>query len=474
MLKRQITMIVLAAGITAGIPSFAGVRIDTDLRIELNHADGVYAAGDTVIVSAIPIGDYDKSLEMTVYENGIRLLTTPVGRVDAPRTLYTDRRGKPVAVMLEFRPEGTTPREHYFNVDQSEDAFRIGYVVAPDGFEPGFKAPSDLHRYWDSQIRKLRRRPMEAQVRPVVLDDDTARHTECYEVTVSSIDSIPVRGYVAKPRDAAPSTLPILIKFHSAGVAGLWCRAKAGDAVALSEMGAIVFDFNAHGMLNDADEEYYRELENGRLLDYSGRPLESREDYYFRTMILRAVRGLDYITQDPAWDGERVMVMGGSQGGAQSVALAGIDSRVTDVVVTVPAMVGNGGALLGRNDAWPWPLEHSGIQTPTSPYMDSQEFPATARSAKRVLEIAPYFDCALLARGCKASFFVEIGLVDTCCPPSEVFSGINVITGPVQVVTCPYRNHWEARVPEQYKDWWRTNVNDPRLKYIEQHLGAKR
>lgn len=446
-------------------------RIDGSIRIELDHPDGRYAAGDSVTVTATPVGDYPSTVEMTVYENGIRGVTTELGAIGERRVVYAAVCEGPVAVMLEFRPSGTTPEKTSFNPDEADDAFRIGYVVDGEGFETGFKAPAGLKRYWKRQVRRLRRVPMTVKAVPVELPEDEG--IECFSVEISSIDSIPVRGYLARPVNAAPGSLPIVLNLHSAGVSGLWCRAKVKDAVALARRGAVVLDFNAHGMLNDAPEDYYLALENGRLKNYAGRPMSSRREYYFRTMILRAVRALDYMAEDPAWDGERVMLIGTSQGGAQSTALASIDPRVTDVVVSVPAMVGNGGSLLGRNNAWPWPLEVSGVTTPTSPLMDPSEFAPTSKNARRALRYAPYFDCALLLKGCNARFFVEIGLIDTTCPPSEVFSGVNGIAGPVTVVTCPYRNHWQARIPAQYMPWWEENVEKLRQEYISSHLGAK-
>lgn len=130
--------------------------------------------------------------------------------------------------------------------------------------------------------------------------------------------------------------------------------------------------------------------------------------------------------------------------------------------------------MLGRNNAWPSPLENSGVVTPLSPMYAPLPLEPTAKNARRALRYAPFFDCALLLKGCKAGFFVEIGLVDTCCPPSEVFSGINGIAGPVTVVTSPYRNHWEARIPAMYMPWWKENVEKPRREYISSHLGAKK
>lgn len=308
----------------ASVLLFASLKafcIDGNIRFELNHPDGRYAAGDTVTVTAVPVGEYSSPLEMTIYRNGIRGGTTQVGPIDRSRVVYRDASDGPVAVMLEFRPSGTTPADASFDLEPGADALKIGYVIDEGGFEPGFKTPSGLRRYWRRQVRRLRRMPMTVKAVPVGLPDENG--IECFNVEISSIDSIPVRGYLARPVNASPGTLPAVLNLHSAGVSGLWCRAKVKDA-------------------------------------------------------------------------------------------------------------------------------------------------------RRALRYAPFFDCALLLKGCKAGFFVEIGLVDTCCPPSEVFSGINGIAGPVTVVTSPYRNHWEARIPAMYMPWWKENVEKPRREYISSHLGAKK
>ena len=436
----------------------------TSFRFGLNHPDGQYASGDSVIVSVEPVEDYPSPLEVAVLENGIMTRIEKIGVVSSPRIVFTDVRTGPVAVMLEFRPEGTFPERIGMNLNPAEDAIRIGYVINGSAFEPGFQPPKGLKRYWRRQIRHLRAKKMTVKSRPVTVGDDGI---ECFDVEVSALDTVPVRGYVAKPKDAREGSLPIIIQLHAAGVSGDWCKAKAQVAADLARNGAIAFDFNAHGMLNDADDAYYKALEDGPLKDYSYRPITSRSAYYFRGMILRAIRALDYITMDPSWDGKTIILLGESQGGAQAVALAGLDDRVTDVVINVPAMIGNGGYLLGRNDAWPWPMEYNGVDTPTSQRLGVDKGVLSPRNVRKAKKVAPYFDGALLMRGSKARFLVEIGLVDTTCPPSEVFSGVNGVAGEVKVISSPFRNHWSASIPEPYKDWWQENIQDYRQEYIK-------
>ena len=467
MRKLSNTIFVTAIGLFLSLATCQGAGIVTSLRIGLNHPDGQYASGDTVIVSVNPVNEYPTPLEVAVFENGVMTRKEKIGIVSSPRVVFTDVRTGPVAVMLEFRPEGTFPESTPMNLKPSEDAIRIGYVINASAFEPGFQPPKDLKRYWGRQIRQLRAKKMTVRSKPVAINDDGI---ECFDVEVSALDTVPVRGYVARPKNATEGSLPIIIQLHAAGVSGDWCKAHVNAAVDMARGGALAFDFNAHGMLNDAGDDYYKTLENGPLKNYSYRPITSRNSYYFRNMILRAIRALDYITSDPLWDGKTIILLGESQGGAQAVALAGLDDRVTHVVINVPAMIGNGGYLLGRNDAWPWPMEYNGVETPTSSMLDVDTGILTEKNARRAKKVAPYFDGASLMKGSKARFLVEIGLVDTTCPPSEVFSGLNGVAGKVQVISSPYRNHWSANIPEPYKAWWNENIESFRQEYIKKIL----
>ena len=467
MRKLSNTIFVTAIGLFLSLATCQGAGIVTSLRIGLNHPDGQYASGDTVIVSVNPVKEYPTPLEVAVFENGVMTRKEKIGIVSSPRVVFTDVRTGPVAVMLEFRPEGTFPESTPMNLKPSEDAIRIGYVINASAFEPGFQPPKDLKHYWGRQIRHLRAKKMTVRSKPVAINDDGI---ECFDVEVSALDTVPVRGYVARPKNATEGSLPIIIQLHAAGVSGDWCKAHVNAAVDMARGGALAFDFNAHGMLNDAGDDYYKTLENGPLKNYSYRPITSRNSYYFRNMILRAIRALDYITSDPLWDGKTIILLGESQGGAQAVALAGLDDRVTHVVINVPAMIGNGGYLLGRNDAWPWPMEYNGVETPTSSMLDVDTGILTEKNARRAKKVAPYFDGASLMKGSKARFLVEIGLVDTTCPPSEVFSGLNGVAGEVQVISSPYRNHWSANIPEPYKAWWNENIESFRQEYIKKIL----
>lgn len=423
-------------------------RIADDIRVCLDKEDGQYALGETVTVTAGMLGVYDKAVEMTVMVFGKPVEKRSLGHIGIRDTVYVSTPSEATAVMLEFRPEGETPDELPKDVNMDEDQFRIGFIVGAETFRPGNARPDDVMDFWNGQVAMMREDPMVPLVSEVAVSPGDSAAVECFDVELNAPDGIPVRGYYARPRNAESGSCAIVIQFHAAGIEGNWCRAKVKDAVKYARKGAICFDFNALGMLNGQDEEYYKAQAQGPLKGYSSRPLEDKESYFFKDMVLRAVRGLDYAAQDPAWDGRTVLVLGESQGGFQSAMLAGIDSRVTDVIVNVPAGVGTGGELLGRSRAWPYVFENSGL-------------------TDYALENAGCFDAAVLLEGCKAKCLVEVGLIDTTCPPAEIFSGFNAVSGEVRYITTPYRPHHLNKVASQYRPWWDENISRVRHEAID-------
>jgi cephalosporin-C deacetylase-like acetyl esterase len=213
--------------------------------------------------------------------------------------------------------------------------------------------------------------------------------------------------------------------------------------------GALAFDLNAHGMLNGQPQEYYEELEKGELKNYWEIGIESRDDYYFRGMYLRLIRTLDFLTSQPEWDGKRILVIGESQGGGQSLAAAGLDDRVSAVVATVPAMCDFGGELIGRTGGWPQPFKMKGDKD-------------------KMLKTIPYFDAAHLLKNSKATLVTEIGFIDTTCPSVSIYAAINQSKGEKIVFGVPYRGHHLNQ--KEYQKIWEETVYKPKMKFIEEFL----
>lgn len=411
------------------------------IELSVDRPDGQYSAGEVISVYAdVDSLAYDK-VNMTIFVNGIRQEPESLSLTEGRQLIYKNSYSQPTAVMVSL----SAPDSPRMRLD-------VGFVVEPSGFRPGFEEPKDLRKYWKQEFKALKKEKMEVKMTPVTLSDRDAGKYECWDVELSCPGGVPVRGYLARPKNASEGSLPVVLQSCAAGVAGSWCRATVRGALDMAGWGSgtLAFFINAHGMYNDREEQYYKDLENGPLKDYSVRKVTTREDYYFRKMFLRMERAVDFLCSDKYWDGKRFMVVGESQGGAQAAAIAGLDSRVTAAVLKVPAMIDMGGYMAGRMSGWPQPGERE-------------------KDSPAVPEVIPYFDAALLMKGCTAKMFVEIGLIDTTCPPAAVYAGVNNCKGDVIVSTFPRRPHHEPSDPK-IKQVWRENVYKQRMNFIDGYL----
>jgi cephalosporin-C deacetylase-like acetyl esterase len=289
---------------------------------------------------------------------------------------------------------------------------------------------------------------MEVKAEPLV---EISKGYSVSNMEINCTGPKPARGYYAKPMNAKAGSLPIVLYVHAAGVSGNWCRSEPGNALKYAKMGngAICFDLNAHGMLNGQSEQYYSDLEKGELNNYSQSGLEDRSTVYFRGMYLRLMRTLDYLTQQPEWDGKRILVIGESQGGGQALAAAGLDPRVTAVVATVPAMCDWGRTIFGSKGGWPNPF-------------------GTKNDQQKMLKAVPYFDVAHLLKGSKATIVTEIGLIDFTCSSESVFGAVNQSIGKKIIYTAPYRAHHMTQ--NIYKETWNQTITLLKENFIKDFL----
>jgi len=404
------------------------------LKLELNQENGIYKRGQKIKVVAILPDHTSDTLFVNVWKNNDQLLqkTAAVPSKDTC-IIYSGVWNESCAIRI--------------SASQKENKKLIGLIVDPFKLKPGTKYPRNFKKYWDQEKAALKALPMNVKSEKV---DSKQAGVICFNTEINCIGPKPARGYYAKPENAKAKSLPIVLLVHAAGVKGSWCRSEIANATDYARKGALCFDLNAHGMLNGQPDEYYANLESGELKDYYIRGLESRNDLYFRGMYLRLIRTLDYLTQQPEWDGKRLIVIGESQGGGQALAAAGLDRRVSAVVATVPAMCDWGGTLVNRKGGWPQPFER----------------PGNKENMKQVLS---YFDAAHLLKLSKATIVVEIGLVDNTCPATSIYAAINQAKGKKMIYPVTYREHtWPTS--EQRAEHWDKMVFGQKNQFVDNYI----
>lgn len=420
-------------------------------RLSLNSETGVFQKNEKVVITCELTAPLPDTLHVRIFKNNSLLeekhiapavRTSDGWNISGSFTLLEGTYDETCAIYADV------VQGHRHGVDQG-----IGFVVAPEGFHSGYAEPSDMMSWWNSQKKQLARMPMNLKMKDLNVPEHYRGSYTCQDVTADCMGPAPMRAYFAKPVGAKRKSLPIIILCRAAGVAGDWCRCQVGECVGNAALGsgALSLDLNAHGMENGQPDEYYKDLENNSLKNYWDQGIGDRESYYFRGMYLRVLRAIQFMTQQPEWDGKRIIVIGESQGGGQAAAVAGLDNRVSAVVLNVPAMMDFGAPYAQRRGGWPQPAE-------SHPELSQEQRDA----------VLPYFDAGLLLGHSKAQIYCEIGLIDTTCPPSAVWSGLNNAKGPKTVRCVPFRSHsWPSG---EIRSYWEENYLHPRENFYKDYL----
>ncbi len=149
--------------------------------------------------------------------------------------------------------------------------------------------------------------------------------------------------------------------------------------------------------------------------------------YYYRRVIVDAVRAVDAARGTPLVDPARIAVAGGSQGGGLAIAAAALADGVVAAMPDVPFLCD-----------FPRALQLAS----TTPYEEIVRYLAAHRDhTEQVMATLAHIDGAHLARRATAPALFSVALMDPVCPPSTVYAAYNDWAGPKEIEEYPYNGH---------------------------------
>jgi len=288
-------------------------------------------------------------------------------------------------------------------------------LFSPGQIKPSAEQPADFDSFWKTKIRELAKVPVKPELTP---GEAGKPNVDYFTITMSNIQGSRIYGQLAKP--SGPGKYPALLIVQWAGVYPLqkaWAVDKAAE-------GWLVLNIMAHDLPAFEPESFYKEQSEGRLKNYPAIGNDDRETSYFLRMYLSCYRAADYLTSRKDWNGKTLVVTGGSQGGLQTLMIAGLHPKITAALACVPAGCDNTGPDAGRAPGWPmWPNQTQG------------------KDAAKVKEASHYFDIVNFASRIKCPVLIGAGGIDTVCPPPGVYAGYNEIKGAKEIVYMPLADH---------------------------------
>ena len=289
----------------------------------------------------------------------------------------------------------------------------------------GAPEPADFDAFWTRQKAELAKVPFNAKRVEIRSGNPDVR---LYAVSVECTGGRPVTGYLSIPKAAEKGgKYAIFIGAPGYGVGEQFPpRQPSADA--------IHFKMNAHGLLLrefGGTDEYYRTYgdkikSNGYTYAFDPQQNSNPETSYFRGMILRLIRAIEYLKSLPEWNGKELLVSGGSQGGAFAIWGAGCGEGVTRVSSTVTGFCDVGAELVGRlRGDWP---------------------------RIKFVEALGYFDPVNFAKRVPSTCRVDIpraGLGDYTCQPSGIAILWNNLKCPKTIVWMQGSEH--GYIPPDYE-----------------------
>lgn len=431
----------VSALLSAGLIFTLAAADNIKIQLGLDKKDGIYKKGDDVVIKIQyflnrKAASGPVSITAVLQDGSKTSLVFPA----APKEYRY--KSVPSPCSIQFTVTALDKENKPIKIARSKKgktvSASIGIIVDPHDFRTGLTEPADFQKFWDDTLAELAKVPVkELERKEMKLSDDMLKSApnyfafrippempspkalvgkfKSYDVKVACVGA-PVSGYLTMPANAAPKSLPAIVSFHGA---------PGGSARQAFAEGVIRFDVNPHGVENGHPREYYKKLFETTHRAYQFRMSRSRDKFYFRGMFMRVKRALDYVKSLPEYDGKTLIVVGNSQGGAQSLVAAGLDPDVKLVYASVPAMCDHGGVLVKRMAGWP-KLIAVRKGKPVRP---------------AVVTAVAYYDAAFFAKRIKAEAYLTTGLVDNVCASTSVFCAYNNIPGKKHMTTFPRLGH---------------------------------
>lgn len=313
----------------------------------------------------------------------------------------------------------------------------------PENIKPTAVVPDDFIQFWDKAKAENAKIPMNAEMR--LLPEKCTSKSNVYELSFQNyIVGARIYGILCVPK--APGKYPALLRVPGAGV-----RPYNGNT-SISDNGVISLEIGIHGIPVTLDQRVYDDLRLGALYDYKFFNWDNRDNVYYKRVYLGCVRAVDYIFSMNEFDGENIVVQGGSQGGALSIVTAALDNRIKGLVAFYPALCDLAGYYNGRAGGWPHLFKNS-----------SED----ACVLKQKIKTTGYYDVVNFARIVKCPGFYSFGYNDMVCPPTSMFSAYNVISAPKDILLVPETQHYAYSEQWNTASEWFSKLFDKKVTNIE-------
>ena len=312
------------------------------------------------------------------------------------------------------------------------------FGVNPEKIVSPTDRANDFDNFWMRAKKELS--AVDPQFKLIQIDSLSTNKRDVFIVEMRSLDNVLIRGFYACPKTTGK--FPAILH-----VQGYGSYAQMNWGYPNDDMAVFVLNIRGHG--NSRDEI------NPGFPGYLQCNLKDRERYIYRGAYMDCLRAVDFLCSRQEVDSRFLVVEGGSQGGALSIATAALDNkRISLCIPAVPFLSDFPDYF--KIAVWP-----------------GNEFTVYEKCHedfgwKGIFENLSYFDIKNLAPWIKCPVLMSVGLQDVTCPTHINFAAYNQITSPKNYHVFPFSGH---ALPSEYNgfkyDWMKNELE--KLKASNNH-----
>ncbi|HHV94872.1 MAG TPA: acetylxylan esterase [Clostridiaceae bacterium] len=303
-------------------------------------------------------------------------------------------------------------------------------------YMPPLTKRPDFDEFWEETKKKAYSVPLDPK-REVY--DYPCDNVTVYKISYNGFDTTRINGWFIVPTFMNKDKYPCLIHYH--GYGGNMGRPAAYMQWVLMGVAVLAVDCRGQNGATGDNASY----SGGSTQAVACKGILNKEEYYFRAVYMDCVKAIDFAVAQEEVDDKRIIIEGGSQGGALGMAVCALDDRPCLAMVDVPS----NSDLVRRVEG-----AHGAFKNVTE-YLKAHPY-----DTDRVFETLSYFDTMNMADKIKCKVLASVGLKDETCPAIMYMATYNRIKSEKEIRIYPFNGHEGGNVVH----------NEIKLKFLSDFL----
>lgn len=288
---------------------------------------------------------------------------------------------------------------------------------------PAVDEPADFDAFWRRTLAEAAGRPLDPRL---ARRDHPLNLVDVHDVSFAGWAGDVIRAWLIVPKTSKPLGCVVRYLGYNSG------RGYAHNHLAWPAAGwaTLVSDTRGQGSFATASPGVTGDPHGTAHAQTPGmmtRGVMHPDSYYYRRVVVDAVRAVEVAAAQDVVDPKRIVVAGHSQGGGIAQAVAAVCPQVAAALIDEPFLTH---------------FRRGAEVATTGPYTEIVKFLASQRdSESAVFATLSYFDGVNFAARAGVPALYSAALMDTTCPPSTVFAAYNRWGGPKEINVWHWNGH---------------------------------